>query len=135
VHVRAEGLGKPITFALTGGERPEAEVLPALLGTGAVKRKGPGRPRLRPARVAGDRGYSSRAVRQDLRRRRIGAVIPQPRNQRSCALMDRAAYRRRNVVERLINRLKQHRRVATRYEKLAANYLAMLTLAAIRLWL
>ena len=39
------------------------------------------------------------------------------------------------TIERLINRLKQHRRVATRYEKLAANYLAMLTLAAIRLWL
>jgi transposase len=128
-------MGKPITFALTGGERSEAEALPALLGTGAVKRLGPGRPRLRPERVAGDRGYSSRAVRQDLRRRRIGAVIPQPRNQRPCALMDRAAYRRRNVVERLINRLKQHRRIATRYEKLAANYLAMLTLAAIRLWL
>ncbi len=137
MHVRAEGLGKPITFALTGGERPEAEAeaLPALLGTGAVKRAGPGRPRLRPERVAGDRGYSSRAVRQHLRRRRIGAVIPQPRNQRPCALMDGAAYRRRNVVERLINRLKQHRRIATRYEKLAANYLAMLTLAAIRLWL
>jgi transposase len=50
-------------------------------------------------------------------------------------VLDRAAYRRRNFVERLINRLKQSRRIATRYEKLAANYLAMLTLAAIRLWL
>jgi transposase len=90
---------------------------------------------LRPERIAGDRGYSSRPVRDDLRRRRIGAVISQPRNQRPCALLDRAAYRRRNFVERLINRLKQSRRIATRYEKLAANYLAMLTLAAIRLWL
>jgi transposase len=49
--------------------------------------------------------------------------------------MDWNAYRERNRVERLIGRLKQSRRVATRYEKLAANYLAMLHLAAIRLWL
>jgi transposase len=135
VHVRAEGGGKPITFVLTSGERPEAEALPALLGTGAVKRAGPGRPRLRPERVVGDRGYSSRRARRDLRRRGIGAVIPQPRNQRPCALFDPAAYRRRNRVERLINRLKQSRRIATRYEKRAANYLAMLQIGAIRLWL
>lgn len=48
---------------------------------------------------------------------------------------DRAVYRERNRVERLINRLKQFRRVATRYEKRAVNYLAMVTIAAIRLWL
>ncbi len=48
--------------------------------------------------------------------------------------MDRAAYRERNVVERLINRLKQWRRIATRYEKRAANYQAMLRVAAILLW-
>src|SRR5829696_392346 len=48
---------------------------------------------------------------------------------------DRAAYRERNVVERLINRLKQWRRIATRYEKRAVNYLAMLTVAALLLWL
>jgi transposase len=135
VHVRAEGGGKPIAFALTGGERPELEALPAVLDAGAIKRAGPGRPRLRPERVAGDRGYSSRAARRDLRRRRIGAVIPQPSNQRPCALMDWVAYRKRNAIERLIGRLKQNRRIATRYEKRAANYLAMLTIAAIRLWL
>lgn len=48
---------------------------------------------------------------------------------------DKVAYRKRNVVERLINRLKQFRRIATRYEKRAVNYLAMLTIAAITLWL
>ncbi len=48
---------------------------------------------------------------------------------------DKIAYRKRNVVERLINRLKQFRRIATRYEKRAVNYLAMLTIAAITLWL
>lgn len=48
---------------------------------------------------------------------------------------DRAAYRERNVVERLINRLKQHRAIATRYEKLAETFHALLTLACILLWL
>jgi transposase len=48
---------------------------------------------------------------------------------------DRAAHRERNVVERTINRLKQHRAIATRYDKLAARYHAMLTIAAILLWL
>ena len=100
-----------------------------------VRRPGPGRPRLRPASIIADRGYSSRPVRGELRRRAIRAVIPQKRNERPAYLMDWAAYRRRQVVERLVNRLKQYRRVATRYEKLAATYLAMVTLAAIRLWL
>jgi transposase len=51
------------------------------------------------------------------------------------APVDQATYRERNRVERCINRLKQFRRVATRYEKLAVNYLAMITIAAILLWL
>jgi transposase len=109
--------------------------LPALTRRGAIKRAGRGRPRLRPRRLVGDKGYSSRAVRQALRRRGIGAVIPRKRNERRAARFDREAYRQRNKVERLFNRLKQWRRIATRYEKRAANYQAMLTIAAIFLWL
>ena len=62
-------------------------------------------------------------------------MIPTKANEVADPGFDRVAYRERNVVERLINRLKQWRRIATRYEKRAANYLAMLTLAAIVLWL
>lgn len=102
---------------------------------GAVKRPGRGRPRVRPRRVAGDKAYSSRKVRGYLRRRGIKAVIPRKANERRNPRFDRAAYRERNRVERLINRLKQFRRVATRYEKLAASYLAMVTLAAVLMWL
>jgi transposase len=109
--------------------------LPALLDTGAVKRPGRGRPRLRPDRLAGDKGYSSRTVRQRLRQRGIGPVIPTKKDQRPNPRFDRAAYRERNQVERLINRLKQHRAIATRYEKLAETYLALLVIAAILLWL
>ena len=104
-----------------------------MLAGPALPGPGPGRPRLRPERLVADRAYSNAAVRADLRRRGIGSVIPQPSSQRPAALIDWAAYRHRNVVERLVGRLKQFRRVATRYEKLADNYLAMAHIAAIRL--
>jgi transposase len=135
LHVRAEGGGKPVALLVTAGQRHEQAVFPQLMERGAVKRPGRGRPRVRPDRVVGDKGYSSPAVRRYLRRRGIGAVVPARRDQRRSPAFDRAAYRERNVVERLIARLKQFRRVATRYEKRAANYLAMLTIAAIILWL
>ena len=135
VHVRCDRKGRSLCFHLTGGEAADYKALPVLLDLWSVRRAGPGRPRRRPERLAGDRGYSNRYVRDDLRRRRIGAVIPQPLGQRPRFLLDRAAYRERNVVERLVGRLKPFRRVATRYEKRAANYLAMLQIAAIVLWL
>ena len=103
---------------------------------GAVKRKGPGRPRLRPKRVAADKGYTGKPIRSYLRRRGIGAVIARRANEsRRGTRFDREAYRERNRVERAFNRLKQYRRIATRYEKRAINYLAMLTIASIMLWL
>ncbi len=120
---------------LTPGQRHEQPVLPLLMERGAVKRPGRGRPRVRPDRVAGDKGYSSPTIRRYLRGRRIGAVIPTKADEAPDPAFDRAAYRERNAVERLINRLKQWRRIATRYEKRAANYLAMLTIAAVLLWL
>jgi transposase len=133
--VRAEGGGKPITFVLTGGERHESRMVPALLSRGAVRRPGRGRPRLRPRRVAGDKAYTGRPVRSFLRRRGIGAVIPTQAREPGRPDFDREAYRQRNRVERLINRLKQFRRIATRYEKRAVNYAAMLTIGMSLLWL
>ena len=79
--------------------------LPALLESGAVKRPGRGRPRLRPDRLAGDKGYSSRTVRRYLHRRGIQAIIPTRRGEFPNLEFDPAAYRERNRVERFINRL------------------------------
>ena len=125
-----------MTHVLTPGQRHEASQVAALLETGAVKRPGRGRPRIRPDRVAGDKGYTGRPVRTYLRRRRIGAVIPRRRTEtRRGVRFDRAAYRERNRVERTINRLKQHRAIATRYEKLQETYHALLTIACFLLWL
>jgi transposase len=70
-----------------------------------------------------------------VRQHGIRLTIPRRRDERRRGPFDRQLYRQRARVEQLINRLKQMRRVATRYEKRAANYLAMVTLAAIRLWL
>ena len=125
-----------MTFVLSPGQRHEATQVAALLERGAVKRPGRGRPRLRPERVVGDKGYTGRPVRGYLRRRGIGAVVPRLKTEpRRGIRFDRAAYRERNKVERLINRLKQHRAIATRYEKLQETYHALLTIAAILLWL
>jgi transposase len=87
--------------------------------------------------VVGDRGYSYPTVRRLLARRHIRVVIPRRRDRRPddrrYRAVDGAVYGGRNRVERLVNRLKAHWRVATRYKKRAAHYLAMLTLAAVRL--
>lgn len=130
-HLRAEGGGKPIAFLLPAGQRHEQSVFQSLMEQGAIKRVGRGRPRLRPERVVGDKGYSSRKVRKSLRRRGIHPVIARRSNEPQPRHFDRERDRARNLVERLINRLKQFRRVATRSEKLAVHYLAMVTIAAI----
>jgi transposase len=85
--------------------------------------------------VVGDRGYSSGAIRAWLAEREIMAVIPKRRDEHGPDTYDRRLYRERNVVERTINRLKRYRRIATRYEKLASSYQAMLTIACILEWI
>ena len=94
IHLRCDGNGLPITFLLTVGERHETVVFEQLMAQGAVKRSGGGRPRLRPHRVVGDKGYSSGAIRQGglrgedsprntpryLRRRGIRLTIPRKDN-------------------------------------------------------
>ena len=120
---------------LTPGQRHETTAFEQLLEQGAVKRPGRGRPRLRPKRIVGDKGYSSGKIRAHLRRRGIRITIPRKSNERRTGPFNRAIYRERNQVEWLINRLKQFRRVATRYEKRAAYHQAMWLIAATLLWL
>ena len=77
-----------MALVLTPGERNEKAALPELMQQGAVKRPGPGRPKLRPRAIVGDKGYTGRPVRDHLRRHGIGAVIPQLRTEKVPRLMD-----------------------------------------------
>ncbi|MFG2339787.1 transposase [Streptomyces yangpuensis] len=111
-----------------------------------VPRPGGGRPRTRPDHVGGDKAYSSRRNRRYLQRRQIKHTIPEPGTSEPTANdgaarparptgCDTTVYRRRNEVERTINRLKTLRAVATRYDKRAYVFHGTVTVAAIRLWL
>jgi len=88
-----------------------------------------------PGRLLGDKGYDSDEIRPDLTKRCIEPVIPPRSNRKTPVEYDRGAYKRRNLIERCVNQLKQFRRIATRYEKTARAYLSMLCLAATRLWI
>jgi transposase len=130
---------------LTPGQRHGSTQLEGLLDAVRVARPegSPGRPRKRPSRLLADRGYSYESCRRLLRKRGIPHIIPERKDQveRHAARsgrrpsFDREAYRRRNVVERCVNRLKQWRGIATRYEKRAANYRAMVVIASLMMWL
>jgi transposase len=114
----------------------EAHAVEHVMNRGVVPRSfGPGRPRLCPAAIVGDKGYRHRRVRRWCHAHRIRPIIPTRRDQRHLAHFDRKAYRQRNIVERLISQFKRTRRVATRYDKRAVHFPSFVLLAAIRLWL
>jgi len=106
-----------------------------LMEQGEIKRAGRGPPKKRPGRICADKGYAKRVVRSYLRGLGINITIARRSDEHRGGPFDQAIYRTRNLVERLINRLKHFRRVATRYEKRAENYEAMLKVAAIKIWL
>lgn len=131
---------------LTPGQSGDNPQLLPLLDGISVARLGPGRPRCRPDAVIADKAYSHPSTRQAMRQRRIDFVCPERDDQHTHRAakgsrggrppeFDRELYKRRNVVERCFNRLKQFRDLATRYAKRAAYYQAELTIAAIILWL
>lgn len=115
----------PLGVLVTAGQAHESKSFEALMDTVKIRR------RRRPDAVAGDKGYSYPRIRFWLSRRGIEAVIPS-RSDQPRVRISKAKYRGRNVVERCIGWLKWCRRVATRYEKLAESYLAMLKLAMIQ---
>nr|WP_245684461.1 IS5 family transposase [Streptomyces roseoverticillatus] len=144
IHLAADGRCRPLCFVLTPGQAGDAPAFGQVMAAIRVPRP-VGRPRVRPDAVLADKAYSSRAIRDHLRRRGIKAVIPIPADQQAHRrrrgshggrppAFDREAYKQRNTVERCINRLKQWRGIATRYEKTATVYLAGLHLAGIFLW-
>ncbi|WP_436840477.1 IS5 family transposase [Streptomyces flavofungini] len=144
IHLAPDGRCRPLVFVLTAGQAGDAPAFPEAMARLRVPRLR-GRPRTRPDVVLTDKAYSSRAIREHLRRRGIRAVIPFPADQQAHRWrtgsrggrpprFNRETHKRRNTVERCINRLKQWRGIATRYEKNATIYLAGLHIAGIFLW-
>jgi transposase len=82
-----------------------------------------------------DRGYDADAIREELAKAEVEAVIPAKSNRKSPTPHDREKYRWRNLVERLFNKLKNWRRVATRYDKTKESYLGFVAIASIQLWI
>lgn len=129
-----DGKGNVLQVVVTRGNRNECPVLGPLLAS-AVANTGH-----RPEKLAGDKGYSSDRVRDGLVDCGITPVIPMRDNEHvgdrdRWGKFDKAAYKGRNVVERCIAKLKEFRRVATRYEKLAESFAGMVNLACVVLYL
>jgi transposase len=119
-----DGLGRPLAFVLTGGQAHDAPILPDLLGHPHA-----------PLAVVADKAYDSQAVRQAIRDDGALPVIPARVSAKRPQAHDEQLYRLRNIVERFFCRCKDMRRIATRFDKLARNFLAALHLFAARLWL
>jgi transposase len=144
-HLAADRRCRPLAFVLTAGQAADNPRFVEVIER--IKVRGPvGRPRTRPDAVAADKAYSARATRTYLRRRGIQAVIPEKVDQAANRTKkgsrggrpvsyDTALYKDRNTVERAINRLKDWRGLATRYDKTPESYLAGLHLRGGILWL
>jgi transposase len=123
VHVGVNGLGLPVRLTLTPGQAADVTQAEALIAETPVEV------------VIADRGYDSRAVVEAVEARGAEAVIPTQKNRAVQRDIDREKYKDRNLAERFWARLKVYRRVATRYEKTARNFLGMIHVASIMLLL
>jgi transposase len=146
IHLISDGRGRPLHVVLTPATINDTTMMSVVIDGIRVPRVGQGRPRTRPEQVLADKGYPSRANRAYLAGRGIKATIPdradqrQHRKNRGSAggrppTFDATLYRKRNVVERSFNRLKNWRGIATRSDKTARNYRAGLVLAATLIWI
>jgi transposase len=119
--------GQPLVAEVTAGQCHESPQAIPLLERSLE--------RVWPQAVAGDKGYSARTLRSWLEEREIEPVIPYRQDELGDHAYDREAYRDRSMIERTFNRLKRHRRIATRFEKLASSYLALVTIAMMLEWI
>jgi transposase len=137
---------RPLARITSAGQRHDSLAFAPLMDQLKIARRGPGRPRSRPTRVLGDKAYSSSAIRAHLRRRGIKATIPEPSDQVRHRLrrgssggrppaFGPAAYKDRNTVERAFSQLRQHRAVATRFDKRDFVWRGTIDVASIRIWL
>ena len=135
LHLRCDGRGRPVTFHLTGGERHDLIGVGPRFEGGALRTGRRGRPRWKPDAVLADKAYSAAWLLDALRRKGIAPIIPSRSDQPENPDFDRRAYRERNLVERLVGKLKRFRRVATRHGKLDTHCPAFVQIASAMAWL
>ena len=124
IHAMVDARGLPIRLSITPGnvhDMKAAEQLLANMPEGAM--------------LLADKGYDADSVRQLAHERNAWANIPPRSNRKSPVCFSPYLYRKRNLVERFFNKIKQFRGIATRYDASGANYLAALKLVAVRIWL
>jgi transposase len=121
IHMVSDARGRPLRLILTPGQVNDITQAQALLQG------------WRPSHVLADKGYDSRALVADIQTMGAVAVIP-PRSCQQDRAFDATIYRERNAIERSFARLKQWRRLATRYDRKDANFLAFLHIASFLIW-
>ena len=119
IHASVDANGRPVHLRLTPGQSGDAPQAEALLEN------------LSPQHVVADAAYDSDAIRQRVRKRGGTACIRPNRTRRVRKRYDKRRYRHRNIIERFFGRIKQYRRVATRYDKKPENFLGFVWLAAV----
>ncbi len=123
IHAAVDALGNPVRMLLTPGQASEYGQAEALIEGFSFEA------------VLADKGYDSDAFVEVIQRRGAEAIIPLKKNRLNPRRLDRHLYKARNLVERFFQKLKQFRRKATRYERLASNYQSMLCLVSTVIWL
>jgi transposase len=123
IHALTDALGRPRVLRIAPGNMHDVMMAPEL-----VSAAGP------MERLIADKAYDTNDLRSLLAKAKIEAVIPSVARRKPLIPYDREAYRQRNLIERMFARLKDFRRVATRYDKLARNFLARALIAAILIW-
>ena len=122
IHVVADAQGRPVRFSLTGGQKADvSQAIPLLTG-------------LEAGAVIADKGYESNRVLAFIRNQGAEAVIPPKSNRRDPWEYNRELYKQRNLIERAFNKLKQWRRIATRYDRRSLYLLSALYLVSSVIW-
>lgn len=123
IHAVVDALGNPVRLLLTGGQTHDSMPARKLL-SGIIAEY-----------VLADKAYDTDSLLVDVKNRGITAVIPPRRNRRVQREYDKHLYKERHLIECFFCKLKEFRRVASRYEKLSSTFLAMVTIAACLIWM
>lgn len=123
IHAVCDALGNTIRFSLTAGQVSDYKEALSLIDG------------LKTNAILADKGYDADYIIEAISQCGAQAVIPPKSNRNTLRVYDKALYKERNLIERLFNKLKHFRRVATRYDKTASAFLAFVHLASICLWL